>query len=199
MMKSLTLLLSLCLIPVFASAHKEDMHTLTSTAKSLAVGAVKAAETAVVAAPGLVAGEVKVARNLDWWSVIKASASSHNHNKIVHFPVALGLAGVFFGLLAYKFQSLRSHSRWMLFLAGIGAILAVLSGLAAAENVEPAAQEVLKAHRGQGLITCGLIWLAWILSFVESARKWHWVLLLFLGVVICGTGLMGGALAHMQF
>lgn len=194
-------LMMLCLaLPLAASAHKDHDHSLSATARA----AVKSAETAVVAAavaaPGAITQGASASTKVDFGAIFQWGLTSHRHNKVVHFPIALGLAGVLFGLLAYKFESMKSSSRWLLFLAALASIAAILSGRAQEDSVEGVlAKQVFEAHEMQGYITCGLLWLNWLMSFFESARKWSWVLLLILAVVILGTSMMGGYLAHAQF
>lgn len=197
------LLLILCLLPLMSQAHAKAKHSLTETAKVAAVGAVRAAATAVVgaaeAAPGVIKSGSEATQKLDLGAIVKSSATTHRHSKVVHFPIALGLVAVLFALLAYKFESFRSSSRWLLFLAALSAIVAILTGRAEEEGIEGMAHQVLEAHELQGYIVCGFLWFNWLLSFFESARKWAWLPLLMMAAAITFTAMLGGALAHMQF
>lgn len=195
------LLLALCLIfPSFTQANQTALNGLTQTAKNAAVGAVSAAESAVMSGAVAVTTGAKVAPKLDWSALLKEASVSHRHNKIVHFPVALGIVGALFLILSVKFPSLLSSARWMLFLAAVASIVAIITGRAQADDVETEAmKQVLQVHAALGYGICVGLWLAWILSFVESAKKWLWFFLVLLLAAILLTGTLGGALANMQF
>jgi uncharacterized membrane protein len=197
-MKHLCLALALAL-PAFLGAH-EHHESFTVTAQADALGAVKAAEGAVKGGAAAITTGAQVAPKLDWPSLLKAASSSHRHNKIVHFPVALGLAGAIFLILSVKFQSLRPTARWMLFLAALGSIAAIISGRAQTDEIESEAMKrVLEVHAALGYGVCAGLWLAWLMSFVESAKGWLWFFLILLVAAIALTGTLGGALATMQF
>ncbi len=197
------LLMILCLLPLAATAHSKVKQSMTETAKAAATGAVKSAATAVIsaaeAAPEVMKSGAESAQKIDWAGIFKSSATTHRHSKIVHFPIALGFVAVLFGLMAYKFESFRSQSRWLLFLGAFFAVLAILSGRSEEDSIEAAAHELLETHELQGYILCGLLWFNWIFSFFESAKKWAWIPLVILGMFLFSTAMLGGALAHMQF
>jgi uncharacterized membrane protein len=190
----------LLLLPGFAQAHEGHDKSISDTASAMAKGAVHAAEAVAVSGATAVGTAARVAPRLDWVGLFKAAASSHLHNKIVHFPVALGLVGCLFLIMSSKFESLRPGARWLLFLAALSSIAAIISGGAQEDSVEGAAmKQVLEVHSGLGWATCVGLWLVWLLSFVESTKKWLWALLVVVGICIAVTGTLGGALAHMQF
>jgi uncharacterized membrane protein len=197
-MKSILTFALLTALAAPLSAH-EGKH-----AAEAAKTAVKSAESAVVSAakdaPGAIKEGAAAAQKLDFIAIMKAASTNHIHNKIVHFPIALGLVGVLFSLLAYKFPSFMSSSRWLLFLAGLASVAAILSGRAQKDSIEGVmARQVMEAHEMQGYFAFGWLWLNWAMSFWTSQRKWSWILLLLLSVVLLFTGTLGGALAHMQF
>jgi uncharacterized membrane protein len=200
-MKSFVLALSLLLLlPKVSQAHHEDFDGLSVTAKNDAVGAVHAAESAVMSGAAAVTLGAKVAPKLDWPALLKEATLTHRHNKIVHFPVALGIVGAIFLILSVRFPSFRSGARWLLFLAALSSIAAIFSGRAQTDDVETdAMKQVLQVHAALGYGVCASLWLAWMLSFVESSKKWLWFFLLLLIAAILLTGTLGGALANMQF
>ncbi|HET7292470.1 MAG TPA: hypothetical protein VFM88_08600, partial [Vicinamibacteria bacterium] len=54
--------------------------------------------------------------------------SHHLHNKIVHFPIALGIAGAVLLLLSYRWPQFGPGARALLVLAALTAWVAVRSG-----------------------------------------------------------------------
>jgi uncharacterized membrane protein len=194
------LLALMLMIPFLAQAHEGHKDSLTATAGAMAQGAMHEAEAMAVSGAAAVSTAARVAPRLDWVGLFKAASSSHIHNKVVHFPIALGLVGCLFLFASYRFGSLRPGARWLLFLAALSSVAAIVTGGAQADGIEGAAmRQVLAVHSGLGWGVCVGLWLAWLLSFVESSKSWLWVLLLLLGACIMVTGTLGGALAHMQF
>jgi uncharacterized membrane protein len=198
-MKTL-LLLSFTLLCPMLQAHEDHVDGVVEPAQTEVTHAMQGVTTAALAGASSMAAAAKAAPKIDWLALIHESMNSHRHNKIVHFPIALGLVGAFFLMLSGKFPSLKSGARWMLFIAAVTAIFAIVTGHAQADDIEgDAMREVLKVHAGLGLAICIGLWLSWLLSFVESAKSWLPVPLFLLLVAIVLEGTLGGALAHMQF
>ncbi len=136
---------------------------------------------------------------VDWSAVTKAALSTHRHNKLVHFPLALGVTGLFFLIACLRYESLRSAGRWMVFLAAVSSIAAVLTGRGQAEDVEGAAlRQVLEGHEFIGTTAMFGLWLSWVLSLMDSATKWRWAVYLLVALGLLGAGFQGGILAHLQ-
>jgi uncharacterized membrane protein len=126
----------------------------------------------------------------------KAMALSHLHNKIVHFPVALGLVGALFVLLSLFFKSLSTATRLLLTLAALGAMAAGWSGgRQMGEFTNGPYSDILATHMILGRITVIGLMVTAVASWFEASRKWLWILALILMVVISATGFYGGILA----
>lgn len=121
----------------------------------------------------------------------------HMHNKLVHFPLALGLVGALL-LLRSKKEKWLGASRLLLFLAALVSIAAVLAGDAAEEHFNEAGKYAgtLEWHESMGITTAVMLWVGLVLTFVRDARKWLWLYGLALAAVITFTGFLGGVLAH---
>ena len=65
--------------------------------------------------------------------IMRETMPEHMHNKIVHFPLALGFAGALFLLLSFKWPQYRSGARLLLLLAALAAIAAFFTGRAQEE------------------------------------------------------------------
>ena len=122
----------------------------------------------------------------------------HNlHNKVVHFPLALGMAGALFLLLSYRRPHLLPAGRLLLVLAAASAVAAYFTGRAQEEEFEGGAlASYLERHELMGKISAGLLALSAALSFVARARPWLWLLALAILAALSFTGLLGGILAH---
>lgn len=195
-----SLLFALLLAPVLAFAHEGHKHSLTATAEAAAKGAVKAAESIVVEGAAAVTTGAKVAPKLDWPVLLKASMTTHRHNRVVHFPIALGIVGCLLWLMSLKAESLRPGARWVLFFAAVASIVAIFTGRAQQDSIETeAAKQVMELHEALGYSVAAGLWLCWLLTFVESSKKWLWFVMLLLCGLILATGSLGGIIAHMQF
>ena len=91
------------------------------------------------------------------------------------------------------------RSRWLLFLAALSTVAAIITGQRQEDDVEgPALKQVFEVHEALGWSVSIGLWVAWLLSFIKSSHRWLWFLLLLLAVAILLEGNLGGVLAHMQ-
>ena len=139
---------------------------------------------------------------------------AHFHFQTVHFPVALTLASFLFALLGHwrKSEPLFAASRFTLYLATLGAITAVTTGLMAEEYL-PHAHEgeisaVMEWHETLGLSIAGGLLLTSIISLIAEkkkraggrspagGRKIVLILLFVLSLAVGVTGFLGGRLGH---
>ncbi|MBI4411838.1 MAG: DUF2231 domain-containing protein [Deltaproteobacteria bacterium] len=133
---------------------------------------------------------------------------AHFHFQTVHFPVALTLASLLFALLGQwrKNESLFAASRFTLYLATLGAIAAVTTGLMAEEYLphehEGIAREIMEEHETLGLSIAGGLVLASIISLITERKRWiggRKIVLIFLFILssaVAVTGYLGGRLGH---
>lgn len=128
---------------------------------------------------------------------VKDAVFSHLHNKVVHFPLALGMAGALFLLLSYRRPHLLPAARLLLVLAALSAVAAYFTGRAQEEDFEDGALSAyLARHALMGKISAATLALSAALSFVARARPWLWLLALAIIAMLSFTGLLGGILAH---
>jgi uncharacterized membrane protein len=198
MMKAI--LIALLLSPLSGFAHEGHKEALTVTAKAMAKNAVVAAEGVAKEGATAMGAAAQAVPKVDFKALFKASLSSHRHNKIVHFPIALGLVGMLLLLLSYRNKGLLPGARWVLFLAAVGGVLAIITGGMQEDSIESATmKQVLEIHAGQGWWITISLWLTWLLSFFGWSKKWLWIVMLICAMAIVSAGTLGGALAHMQF
>ncbi|MDP3089848.1 MAG: DUF2231 domain-containing protein [Nitrospira sp.] len=128
------------------------------------------------------------------------------HPMLVHFPIALLSAAVFFDLLGGKWRSeeCRIASLYTLVLGLAGALAAVISGHMAEEAVEPSGvpESVLELHEGLGFATFWIFLglLGWRvimgLGFVRERRAVSVGLGLVGIVVLLAASYYGGSLVY---
>lgn len=121
----------------------------------------------------------------------------HLHNKLVHFPIALGMVAVLFVFLALRYPSLETSGEILVWLAAASALFAVATGLAQEETLEETFKhDWVEIHEVLGLITAGSLF-AWgflfrFRPFRRFTRLWGVVVFLLLAF----TGAVGGVIAH---
>jgi uncharacterized membrane protein len=127
---------------------------------------------------------------------LKEQRFKHLHNKIVHFPIALGIFGALFLLLSYRYPSYKWPARVLLFFAAVGASLALFTGEAQSASFDGTSWiKVLAWHETTGKVVLGLLWGALLLSFFEVTRKFFWLYALVLVGALLLAGGLGGILA----
>lgn len=141
--------------------------------------------------------EMDAAKARDAMTIMKEAMPSHLHNKIIHFPLALGLAGAILILLGYKWPHYQSAARFLLLIAAASAIAAYFTGRAQEEPFEEGEMKsFLEWHRTLGITTGVVLWIGVLLTSFSQYKK----LLLFyaigLLILISATGFLGGILAH---
>jgi len=121
------------------------------------------------------------------------------HNKIVHFPIALGLMGAVLTLLSRRWPHYGAAARLLIGVAALFALAAYFAGRAQEEPFEGSElEEVLEWHERLGVATTVLLWLGIVISWAPPARRWLWIWALLILVLIPVTGFFGGILAHAE-
>jgi uncharacterized membrane protein len=124
---------------------------------------------------------------------------SHLHNKVVHFPLALGSAGALLLLLSYRRPQFWPAARLLLLVAAASALAAYLTGRAQEDEFEDGALALyLARHQLLGKISGATLALTAALSFAPKARRWLWLLALAILVALSLTGMLGGILSHTE-
>lgn len=133
--------------------------------------------------------------------------ATHLHAMVIHFPIALLMAGFLSELIALfsKKDFFKNAAFYLLILGALGAIVAYLSGSYAGEGIEEGPLKIpVELHEEAANIT---LWLAIITAlfrigiyFFKVNRSWtKWVsIILFAAVVgaIARTGYLGGELVY---
>jgi uncharacterized membrane protein len=131
--------------------------------------------------------------------------ASHLHAMVIHFPIALLIAGFASELIALfsKKQFFKDASFYLLVLGALGAIVAYLSGSYAGDGMtDGILQAPLELHEDAALIT---LWLAIITALFRAAmyffnyqKAWaKWASFLLFAVLVgfaAKTGYLGGQL-----
>ena len=134
-------------------------------------------------------------------------SATHFHAMIIHFPIALLIAGFFseiLGLITKK-EFFKNAAVFLLLLGALGAIAAYFSGNVAGDGIEEGPlKKPLELHEQAATVT---IWLAivtalfrGIVLFFKYKRRWiNWAfIILFAAIVgsVTATGYFGGQLVY---
>jgi uncharacterized membrane protein len=131
--------------------------------------------------------------------------ATHLHAMIVHFPVALVLVAFVSELIGYilKKPFYLQASFYILVLAGLGAIVAYITGNAAGDGMDGGSlQKALESHEGSATFTLWLTIAAAgakiVIYFVKNEMRWLKILAFILLFAAAGsvarTGYLGGQL-----
>ncbi len=121
----------------------------------------------------------------------------HLHNKIVHFPIALGTAGAILLLLSYRWPQFGAGARLLLVVAAVTAWMAVQSGKAQEDALAGGELgEWLERHEAFGKWTAIALTLTALVCLIQRARPAHWLLALIVIGLVSYTAFLGGILGH---
>ncbi len=125
------------------------------------------------------------------------SVREHVHNKLVHFPLALGLVACLFWLLSSKQPEFQSPAKLVLVLSATTGLLAVITG----ENQKQVFQdsplvEIMQWHEKIGFFSLFLLVTGSLWQWFQSFRKFIWVYVGLMVFALLFTGFLGGLLSH---
>jgi hypothetical protein len=192
--------------PSPAAAHKGHAHASPSpSAAAVASSAAAVASPAGTAASPVAASATSPSpvavspapapapAPIDW----HAALFEHMHNKIVHFPIALGLAAAVILLGRARWAAYQPVAGALLAVAAVFGLAAYLTGGAqAAPFMNTPTAALVGQHATQGTLTVILLVAGAVLTHVRAAQRWLWLYALFLILAISFTGLLGGLVAH---
>lgn len=119
------------------------------------------------------------------------------HNKIVHFPLALGLAAAVFFMIAPRWPAYEPAARLLLIAGALAAVVAFFSGRAQEEQFEDSPfHSVVELHEKFGITTAITLWAGVALTFWVRARRFMPLYGILLVLLLVCTGFLGGVLSH---
>ena len=124
-------------------------------------------------------------------------ALEHPHNKLVHFPIVLGLVAFVIALFDRKSGRYDNIILGMVVGGGLFSGIAVLTGLLQSHQFIGTNQEwLVQYHKLSGilLLVFYVVWAA--LLRVKELKKYSWLVGCVTAVLILVTGFIGGVIAH---
>ncbi|OGU10897.1 MAG: hypothetical protein A2X61_16775 [Ignavibacteria bacterium GWB2_35_12] len=121
----------------------------------------------------------------------------HLHNKLVHFPLALSILAFLFTTFSFKWKQFEFSIKYIVLIAAIISIPAIVTGLQQAGNFEGDPKEwLVNIHKWLGILSLVILWIWSGFLWKNSLRKFAWVLALISFIIVTITGLYGGIIAH---
>ena len=122
---------------------------------------------------------------------------SHPHNKVVHFPIALGVFAFLFFLLALRWSNLRISAELLVLFGFLASVVAVTLGeLQKSAFIGTDQESLMRTHERFGWITAIGFFLWLILMRWRPTRRWAWLIGMGIALLVFITGFFGGQLAH---
>lgn len=132
-------------------------------------------------------------QELDWGDSLRG----HVHNKLVHFPLALGLAASLLWLLARRNPDHESAARLLLMGGALIGVASVLTGEAQKGVYDDSPLiEIVGWHEKMGFVSLALLVLGAGWQWHSSWRKVVWPYGIVLVLLMLFTGLLGGIISH---
>ena len=190
-----------------ASAHQGHASPSPSPAPAASPSSDAAPEAAAAAEEGAAAPVAALAEGetdppqeeLGAMQVIpwQTALTSHLHNKIVHFPLAFGLAAAVLFIVGPRWPAYAPAARLLLVVAALAAVAAYLSGGAqeAAFDDSPF-HAVVELHEKFGIASALTLIAGVALTFRPAAQRFMPVYGVLLLLVLSATGFLGGVLSH---
>lgn len=121
----------------------------------------------------------------------------HLHNKVVHFPIALGLFAFFLSLLNFKWNNFDSVILISVLVALLFSIVAFITGKNQSEPFIGTAKEwIVELHQNIGLALIINFFIWTIFLFVDKLKKYTWLVGLIAFILILTAAFLGGVIAH---
>lgn len=125
------------------------------------------------------------------------AAFEHLHNKIIHFPIALGVLLFLFMTIGYKQEVCNRASKIIVLLGTIASVAAVITGYSQIAPFEGTpAYQLVEIHRIIGFIVLGIYLIMSWAVFTKQSNKTLLLLSILLTIAISAAGFYGGVIAH---
>ncbi|MBI3125072.1 MAG: hypothetical protein HYZ10_11780 [Ignavibacteriales bacterium] len=121
----------------------------------------------------------------------------HLHNKLVHFPIALGVFAFLLTLINFKWKNFDSAILISVLIALLFAVGAFITGKNQSEPfIDTAKEWVVELHQAFGLSVL-LSFFVWsIFLIIDKLRKYAWIVGSIAFILILTAGFLGGVIAH---
>ena len=121
----------------------------------------------------------------------------HLHNKLVHFPIALGVFAFFLTLLNFKWKYFDSAIMVSVLTALLFSIGAFITGKNQSEPFIGTAKEwIVELRQNFGLAVIINLFVWTIFLTIDKLKKYAWIIALIAFLLILAADFLGGVVAH---
>ncbi len=121
----------------------------------------------------------------------------HLHNKMVHFPIALGIFAFLLTLINFKWKNFNSAILISVLVAFLFSIGAFITGQNQFEPFIGTAKEwIVELHENIGIAVLISYFLWTIFLIIDKLKKYAWIVGLIAFILILAAGFLGGVIAH---
>ncbi len=121
----------------------------------------------------------------------------HLHNKVVHFPIALGLFAFLLSLLNFKWKKFDSAILISILIALLFSIVAFITGKNQSEPFIGTSKEwIVELHQNIGLALIINFFVWTIFLYIHKLKKYAWLIGLLASILILTAAFLGGVIAH---
>jgi uncharacterized membrane protein len=121
----------------------------------------------------------------------------HLHNKLVHFPIALGVFAFFLTLLNFKWKNFDSTIMVSVLIALLFSIGAFVTGKNQSEPFIGTAKEwIVELHQNLGIAVIINLFVWIIFLIIDKLKKYAWIIGLIAFILVLAAGFLGGVVAH---
>lgn len=121
----------------------------------------------------------------------------HMHNKLVHFPIALGVFAFFLTLLNFKWKNLDAAILITILVALLFSIAAFITGKNQSTSFIGTSKEwIVELHQNIGIAILINFFIWTIVLIIDKLNKYAWVIGLIAFHLILVAGFLGGVIAH---
>jgi uncharacterized membrane protein len=174
--------------------HKKKPQSQTNVSPPSAAQTMQSQPSATYEEEHAMASE-ETSENRDPKTIMKEAMWSHFHNKLVHFPLALGITASVLIFFTRKRPELIPAIRILLIVAALFAVAAYFTGKAQEEPFEEGEMhEFVEFHQWLGIASGVCLWAGVIIS--TKAKNLLVPYALTQLVLLSITGFLGGILAH---
>lgn len=121
----------------------------------------------------------------------------HLHNKLVHFPIALGVFAFFLTLLNFKWKNFDSAIMISVLTALLFSVGAFITGKIQSEPFIGTTKEwIVELHQNFGLAVIINLFIWTIFLIIDKLKKYAWIIGLITFMLVLVAGYLGGVVAH---
>ncbi|MBS3945019.1 MAG: hypothetical protein KGZ42_05935 [Melioribacter sp.] len=190
---------SIMVLPINGYAHGDKDHKKDHLAKADTFTVVNGDTIAVngIPAESLKQKHIEAEKEKPFELNPSEQIFEHMHNKIVHFPIALGAFAFLLTLLNFKWKNFDSAILISVLISLLFSIGAFITGKNQSDPFVGTPKEwIVELHQNLGIVILINFFVWTIFLVIDKFKKYAWLIGLIAFILILITGFLGGVIAH---